>query len=674
MKNKRKTSNIFFIITIALVVLIILLCIWKLHTYVSLPLLKIDFFNSNVISNNNRIKYYLRNVYNEKVYVDNKLFNKHNFINYTANTSRGEQTVDKNVMIPFNSKIYRLTYNQLKDSLSPILNKQEDEKHFLSDIPIIEYRKSLQNALKNSTTDEQKDKYMLYSPGDNYKISKYHGVITKSRNINDKYSVLLKINTIRHWEPISKLETHDISYEQKNNKIVWRGCTTGVKQHNLRMQLVKRYFDHENPNIDVGFSHIVQNEYQYQEYVKEKILMKDLLKSKFLISIEGNDVASGLKWQMASNSLVFMNKPRTTSWFMEDLLVPNVHYVLLKDDFSNLEEKYEWALQNPNECKKIIRNANEYVMQFMNQNNENAIVKKMMDIYFNNVLFIENFNNINEHNNSEGFKIDTNTNANIKLMQNIYDNNTTNKEKHVIPKVLYKTGVEKYSNLSPQMLELFDKIRKENPEIKIVYFDNDGCRKFILRHFGKNVLQAFDVLLPGSYKADLFRYCVLYINGGIYGDLTQTYKYPFNRIIDYTKDMCLTRDRVFGHKDFGIQISFMACRPRLDIYKHAIKGVIDNINNNYYGLTSIDPTGPRLFKLCYNKEKDNINHQMIIEERGGRITFIEEPKLTVIINKLPDVDKILKRDYKSRYPSRWRNRNIYYKNKPYISNIIRVIE
>ena len=55
-------------------------------------------------------------------------------------------------------------------------------------------------------------------------------------------------------------------------------------------------------NIDIGFSHIVQNEYQYQDYVKDKLTMKDMLKSKFLISIEGNDVATSTKWIMSSNS------------------------------------------------------------------------------------------------------------------------------------------------------------------------------------------------------------------------------------------------------------------------------------------------------------------------------------------------------------------------------------
>jgi mannosyltransferase OCH1-like enzyme len=33
------------------------------------------------------------------------------------------------------------------------------------------------------------------------------------------------------------------------------------------------------------------------------------------------------------------------------------------------------------------------------------------------------------------------------------------------------------------------------------------------------VLEAFDALVAGAFKADLFRYCVLFIHGGVYADV-----------------------------------------------------------------------------------------------------------------------------------------------------------
>jgi len=89
--------------------------------------------------------------------------------------------------------------------------------------------------------------------------------------------------------------------------------------------------------------------------------MKELLGYKYILSLPGNDVASGLKWQLASNSVVFMVKPKTMSYAMEHLLVPFVHYVPVKDDYSNLMEMVEWARANDDKCKWISHQATEYM-------------------------------------------------------------------------------------------------------------------------------------------------------------------------------------------------------------------------------------------------------------------------------------------------------------------------
>jgi len=53
--------------------------------------------------------------------------------------------------------------------------------------------------------------------------------------------------------------------------------------------------------------------------------MADLLKYKVVIVLEGNNVASGLKWALASNSVLVMPPPTIASWAMEELLEPWVH-------------------------------------------------------------------------------------------------------------------------------------------------------------------------------------------------------------------------------------------------------------------------------------------------------------------------------------------------------------
>lgn len=57
-----------------------------------------------------------------------------------------------------------------------------------------------------------------------------------------------------------------------------------------------------------------------------------------------------------------MRRPRYTSWAMEELLVPWVHYIPLDDDFSNVEEQVQWLLDHPEESKRISHRANLWIL------------------------------------------------------------------------------------------------------------------------------------------------------------------------------------------------------------------------------------------------------------------------------------------------------------------------
>ena len=54
-----------------------------------------------------------------------------------------------------------------------------------------------------------------------------------------------------------------------------------------------------------------------------------IVSHRFVLSLEGNDVATNLKWLLASSSVVVMPTPTKESWLMEGLLRPYVHYLPL---------------------------------------------------------------------------------------------------------------------------------------------------------------------------------------------------------------------------------------------------------------------------------------------------------------------------------------------------------
>lgn len=213
-------------------------------------------------------------------------------------------------------------------------------------------------------------------------ISKTRPVIMPNSNSSKKgKTVILPLNNIRHWKPVSEVKMYDIPYDSKSDTVIWRGASTGKDSRN---EFVENYYNYPSRNIDVGFTSFM--EYykgpKNPDYIKKSLTMEELLTNKFLVSIEGNDVASNLKWVLASNSLCLMPVPKIESWLMEGLLVPWTHYVPFDiESKQSLEEVYEWCVANPDKCKKIIDNANSFMSNFMNGDTEFKIIAEVMKGY-----------------------------------------------------------------------------------------------------------------------------------------------------------------------------------------------------------------------------------------------------------------------------------------------------
>ena len=206
--------------------------------------------------------------------------------------------------------------------------------------------------------------------GDITKIPKSPSFV-KTRPIkgDNENSVLFKLNKVRHFT-----YTNDrVKFSDKLNILIGRNAV----QQKQRIDFFKKYFDHPLCNlgqINSGTTHDV--------WLKNKISINEQLKYKFVLCIEGYDVATNLKWVMSSNSIAVMPKPKFESWLMEGKLIPNFHYILIKDDFSDLEERLKYYIKNDSKAYEIIKNANKYIRQFQNKKREDLISLLILEKYF----------------------------------------------------------------------------------------------------------------------------------------------------------------------------------------------------------------------------------------------------------------------------------------------------
>jgi len=142
-----------------------------------------------------------------------------------------------------------------------------------------------------------------------------------------------------------------------------------------------------------------------------------------------------------------------------------------------------------------------------------------------------------------------------------------------------------------------------NPTFQYKFFDDTECADFIKEHFHPMVLNAFNKLIPGAFKADLFRYCYLYKKGGVYSDIDNICLVSINDTISESDTFVLVKDRPLT----TIFNAFMACYPGNPILNDVINQIVYNVSHRIYfnsGDNLIDAlsyTGPRCLALSFNK-------------------------------------------------------------------------
>ena len=75
-----------------------------------------------------------------------------------------------------------------------------------------------------------------------------------------------------------------------------------------------------------------------------------------------------------------------------------------------------------------------------------------------------------------------------------------------------------------------DNWAKFAPNVKRIIYDDDQCIQFLNEYFGIAYVNKFKSFKLGAYKADLFRYAWLYINGGVYMDIKTILLKPFDEM------------------------------------------------------------------------------------------------------------------------------------------------
>tara|TARA_R110002153_G_scaffold246952_2_gene402911 strand:+ start:32 stop:2554 length:2523 start_codon:yes stop_codon:yes gene_type:complete len=196
-----------------------------------------------------------------------------------------------------------------------------------------------------------------------------------------------------------------------------------------------------------------------------------------------------------------------------------------------------------------------------------------------------------------------------------------------IPKVIMQTYASS-DELTPQMIDAMHTWKNMNPGWDYESFDNNECIEFITKHFNTDTVKAFNNLIPGAFKADLFRYCYLYIKGGVYSDIDNICLVPLNEFLYDNDTFVSVKDRVVDGQDL-VYNAFMATEKNHPVLKKAIDLTVYNALNSIYPKTGnniinmLSISGPKCLATALDSCKETKFRLLDIVDTGVHITHIK---------------------------------------------------
>lgn len=159
-----------------------------------------------------------------------------------------------------------------------------------------------------------------------------------------------------------------------------------------------------------------------------------------------------------------------------------------------------------------------------------------------------------------------------------------------IPKVInkiYFSNSGDFDKMIPEVVAAHDTWTLKNQGYVIHYYNLKQARAYIAAHISDRTLKAFDCIKSYAGKANLFRYIVVYNEGGWYSDWKQVCLK--DNLLDSFKDDSLVfcKDSVAG----CVQNAFFGATKNHNTLKQLIDLTVTNIEHKVYGPNDLSAGG-----------------------------------------------------------------------------------
>ena len=176
-----------------------------------------------------------------------------------------------------------------------------------------------------------------------------------------------------------------------------------------------------------------------------------------------------------------------------------------------------------------------------------------------------------------------------------------------IPKRVMQTWEHK--RLNPEFQAIVDTWKTHNPHYQFVLMDAEEREEFIRAHFERAITRAYQRIVPGAYKSDLFRYCYLWVNGGVYADVDTLCLGSLDDFLIPGAELVVPIDLNLGANEgtHNLACGFIAAAPRHPAMMRCIQKIVRNVETGTVPGSKLDFSGPgilgRAVNECLNRDE-----------------------------------------------------------------------
>jgi mannosyltransferase OCH1-like enzyme len=248
----------------------------------------------------------------------------------------------------------------------------------------------------------------------------------------------------------------------------------------------------------------------------------------------------------------------------------------------------------------------------------------------------------------------------------------------MIPKKIFQTW--KTKKISKNLQKIINTWKINNPEYQYYFYDDHECEIFI-RKFDKKIFSAYKRIVPGAFKIDLWRACVLYEFGGFYCDIDTLCLGKIDKFVNFNTQFIAPIDLNLncktGHNLFN---SFIGANAKSEVLKFCIERIIYNVENNLINVPALDFSSCGVLGRAVNnyldlnetssfigKEGEQKNIHLLKFEKDGE--YVKDNKGNILFqnkNGNKKIKEIYEKECEINNISSWSNSKSWLYNKIFL--------